>query len=248
MKNPEKARSTLRLAIKEYPWIAARLCKELEISPIPKSVWGKEPVSDYHEILCQLYVPKAKDLWNTPEATALLVEVLYSIEEPLGGGEEPYWLAHIDELNLARHIILLDDKPLLSLLDNKVKSKYTSVSDPLPPEDSVSSYSLSGVGAQQDSALDETQLLIELERLRIYFSNIEVGRNINENTTQEDIIRMLHDAGTSIEEFGRNTERVQVLRAQLNRLGLQVVFDGEGDAAAERDVQANQDTASDSDA
>jgi hypothetical protein len=59
---------------------------------------------------------------------------------------------------------------------------------------------------------------------------------------------MLHDAGTSIEEFGRNTERVQVLRAQLNRLGLQVVFDGEGDAAAERDVQANQDTASDSDA
>jgi tetratricopeptide (TPR) repeat protein len=249
LKNPEKARSALQLAIKEYPWIAARLCKELEISPIPKSVWGKEPVLDYHEILCQLYVPKAKDLWNTPEATALLVEVLYSIEEPLGAGEAPYWLARVDELSLARHIILLDDKPLLSLLDNKVKSKFTSVSDPLPPEDSISSYSLSDLAAAQRPALDETQLLTDLERMRIYFSNIELGGNINENTTQEDIIQMLREAGTSMDEFRRNTERVQVLRAQLRRLGLQVIFDGEAAAATEeREERDNQDTASDSDA
>jgi hypothetical protein len=81
LKQPQQARSTLKNAIKEYPWLAARLCKELDISPIPKPVWGKEPNGDYQELLCQLYVPKAKDLWNSTEATSLLVEVCYSFED-----------------------------------------------------------------------------------------------------------------------------------------------------------------------
>lgn len=241
LKNPEKARSSLRLAMKEYPWIAARLCKELDISPIPKSVWGKEPNGDHQELLCQLYVPKAKDLWNTPEATSLLVEVAYSIEEPLGAGEDPYWLAPIDETNLARHVILTDDTSLMNLLDKKIKNKYTSVSDPLPPATNLTSYGLTSSGVDEDR--DRTRLVAELDRLRIYFSRIPLG-NIHQGATQEDLVRLLQEAGTTIDEFRLHTERVQVLRMRLEQLGVEVIFQ---EAEQEREPEQEQDSEDDED-
>ena len=137
LKNPSKARTALKTAVREYPWLAARLCKELAIEPIPKPVWGKEPTNDFQELLTQLYTPRAKDLWNTTEGTSLLVEICYSFDEPLSDGAEPYWLREIEELDLARHVILTDDQNLISLLDTRVKELYTSVSDPLPPPDNT---------------------------------------------------------------------------------------------------------------
>lgn len=236
LKKPEEARKSLRLAIKEYPWIAARICKELEISPIPKSIWGKEPLGDHQELLCQLYVPRAKDLWNTTEATSLLVEVCYSFEEPIDGPETPYWLADINEVDLARHVILSDDRSLLSLLDPRIKAKYTSTSDPLPPDDNINSYSISagGHGAQNVGG-NQAQLLAELERLRQYFSTIDLGEqmNIEGDLTEDELLRALERAGTSYEEFRRNAERVQLLRLRLQDLGVQVIFQGEDDGDRE---------------
>ncbi|KAF2021473.1 DUF654-domain-containing protein [Aaosphaeria arxii CBS 175.79] len=225
LQNPQKARSSLRLAIKEYPWIASRLCRELEINPIPKTIWGKEPNNDYQELLCQLYVPKVKDLWNTTAATSLLVEVAYSFEEPLDAGANPYWLSQIDETNLARHVILSDDRDLLSLLDVRFKHKYTSVSDPLPPDDNITSYNLTA-----DRQRNQAQLLTEMEQLRDYFQRVDLGSRIdltNENNTQEDFLRALEQAGTTIQEFRRNTARVQTVRDRLQEVGVQVVFQGQ---------------------
>lgn len=145
LKSPAKARSSLKHAVEQYPWLASRLCKTLDITPIPKSVWGQEPSTPYQELLCSLYVSSAKDLWNTPEATALLMEILRSFDEPIEApqGDNIYWLAEIPELDLARHIILTNDRDLISLLPVEVKARYTSVSDPLPPADSVDSYATS---------------------------------------------------------------------------------------------------------
>ncbi|KAF2471617.1 DUF654-domain-containing protein [Lindgomyces ingoldianus] len=230
LKDPEKARSSLRLAIQQYPWIAARLCKELEISPIPKPIWGKEPNDDHQKLLCQLYVPRAKDLWNTPEATSLLVEVASSLET-LGSGENPSWLRHIDEVHLARHVILLDDRELLSFLEPRVINKYTSTSDPLPPEDNKSSYTVTTARQQNAQNVNEDQLRAELEVLREYFVRLDLSQHIaGQDLTVEMLRHALRDAGTSYEEFRRNTERVQTLRARLQELGIRVVFaeeDGE---------------------
>ncbi|KAF1921965.1 transcriptional repressor TCF25-domain-containing protein [Ampelomyces quisqualis] len=223
LKQPQKARSTLRNAIKEYPWLAARLCKELDISPIPKPVWGKEPSTDYQEILCQLYTPKAKDLWNTAEATSLLVEVCYSFEEDLSAGNDPYWLAHIPETDLARHIILSDDRNLMALLDTRVKAKYTSVSDPLPPDNSIQSYDLSAPRPNPSST--HTQLLASLEQLREYFHSIQIENLIGAGVTEQDLVDALEAAGSTLDEFRRNTERFQTVRARLQEEGVQVVFD-----------------------
>ncbi|KAF2872280.1 transcriptional repressor TCF25-domain-containing protein [Massariosphaeria phaeospora] len=220
LKQPQKARTALKAAIKEYPWIAARLCKDLEISPIPKPIWGKEPVGDHQELLCHLYVPKAKDLWNTTEATSLLVEVAYSIEEELGTGESPYWLANINEVDVARHVILSDDRELLSLIDPQLKAKYTSTSDPLPPDDSIVSYSPTTPRNPGGQDLGEA-LLVELESLRQYFNGIGTG----DVATGAGLLQAMESAGTTIEEYRRNTERVHVLRRLLQEVGVQVVFD-----------------------
>lgn len=236
MKEPQKARSALRNAIKEYPWLAARLCKELDISPIPKPVWGKEPNDDYQELLCQMYVPKAKDLWNTTEGTTLLVETCYVFEEELGAGEKPYWLAQIPENDLARHVILSDNQALMSLLDVRVKSRYTSVSDPLPPDDNLESYdaSISGMmaGRPRDPAVRQ-QLLADLEQYREYFERIGIERLMQQGLNEHDLMEALEEANTTIDEFRTNTERFQFLRMRLAQEGVQVVFDeqaaGRGD-------------------
>ncbi|KAF2108141.1 transcriptional repressor TCF25-domain-containing protein [Lophiotrema nucula] len=232
LKNPEKARSTLRSAIQEYPWIAARLCRELELAPIPKAIWGKEPSGQFQELLCQLYVPSAKDLWNTPEATSLLMEVASSLEN-VGAGDAPYWLAPIDEVDLARYVILSDDKSLLSLLDPRVKNKYTSMSDPLPPEDNLPSYTLRTSGRISDHHVDqnttEGQLLAELETLREYFQRVDLGHRIpnanEQGMTEQQLLGLLEESGTNLNEFRRNTERVQALRVRLQEFGLRLAFE-----------------------
>ncbi|KAF1849856.1 DUF654-domain-containing protein [Cucurbitaria berberidis CBS 394.84] len=232
LKQPQKARSALRNAVKEYPWLAARLCKELDISPIPKPIWGKEPNGDYQELLCQIYVPKAKDLWNTTEGTGLLVEVCYSFEEELGAGEDPYWLAQIPETDLARHVILSDDRSLLSLLETRVKSKFTSVSDPLPPDNNLISYDASTVGSgpgHDRLAAMRRELLAELEEFREYFQRIEIENLVGGGLTEDSLIQALEQAGSSLDEFRRNSERFQMIRTGLQEAGVQVVFDGEAE-------------------
>jgi hypothetical protein len=227
VKEPQKARSALRNAIREYPWLAARLCKELEIAPIPKPVWGKEPNGDYQELLCQLYVPKAKDLWNTTEGTTLLVECCYTFEEDLGAGEDPYWLAEIAEIDLARHVILSDNQPLMALLDTRVKSKYTSVSDPLPPDDSTTSYDSSihgrSSGRPRDPAVQQT-LIADLEEIQAYFQRIGIDRLGQHGLNEHNLPQVLEGAGTTVEEFSQNAERFQLTQMRLEEEGVQVVL------------------------
>ncbi|KAG9190734.1 hypothetical protein G6011_08822 [Alternaria panax] len=239
VKQPQKARSTLRNAIKEYPWLAARLCKELDISPIPKPVWGKEPNGEYQELLCQLYVPKAKDLWNNTEGTTLLVEMCYSFEEEVGAGEDPYWLAQIPETDLARHVILSDNQPLMALLDPRVKAKFTSVSDPLAPDDNIASYDASVAGALSGRPRDpgvREQLLAELEQFQIYFQSIGIDRLVQPGLEQQDLARVLEEANSSMEEFGERTQRFQMLRRRLEEEGVQLVFDGQAAEGAGDDT------------
>lgn len=224
LKQPQQARSALQNAIKEYPWLAARLCRELEISPIPKPIWGKEPSNSYQELLCQMYVAKAKDLWNTTEGTSLLVEVCYYFQEDLGAGDDPYWLASIAETDLARHVILSDDQNLIALLDTRVKSKYTSNSDPLPPDDNIRSYDVSAVGAVLGSHQIQAarqELMAELEEFRRYFDGVG---DVGEQEDMESLRRTLEQAGSSLAEYSRNTEELQLLQMRLQQEGVRIVF------------------------
>lgn len=228
LKQPQKARTALRNGVKEYPWLAARLCKELDISPIPKPVWGKEPNGDHQELLCELYVPKTKDLWNTTEGTSLLVEICYSFEEDLGAGEAPYWLAEIPELDIARHVVLSDDRSLLSLLDNRVKSKYTSVSDPLPPDDNLPSYQPSSAARPRPDTSEAVlaHLRAQLNETMAYYYRIDLERLVREGLSHENLAAALDRAGSNFQEFRRISERMQEVRMRLQEAGEEVVYVG----------------------
>lgn len=231
LKDGAKARSTLRNAVREYPWLAARLCKDLDITPIPQPIWGIEPHTGYQEILSSLYTRNAKDLWNTTEASSLLVEISYTLASPVDAGLAPYWLQPMDELDLARHIILTDEQSLIALLDNAVKDKYTSVSDPLPPLDDTPSYSPSFSSSSHRSPRNQIQdraaLLSTLESLRTYFQRIDIEALVDGGLTEENLVNALREGGSSLEEFRRNTEEFQSVRRGLQDVGVEVVFEGE---------------------
>lgn len=238
LKEPAKARTALKTAVREYPWLAARLCRELAIEPIPAPVWGKEPKNDLQELLTQLYAPRAKDLWNTTEGTSLLVEICHSFDEPLGDGAEPYWLQEIEELDLARHVILTDDQSLIALLDTRVKEQFTSVSDPLPPPNNTPSYdaspsSAAGARGSRAAAGERNALLASLEELRAYFQSIDIEGLVGGGLTEENLVRALREGGSSLDEFRANSERFQVVRGRLQEVGVQVVFEGEAGRGGE---------------
>ncbi|KAE8375090.1 transcriptional repressor TCF25-domain-containing protein [Aspergillus bertholletiae] len=131
LSKPKECREQLRLAMSRYPWVFCKLAQELDIQPMPKQIWGKMPPTDAHELLTELYIVRAKDLWNTPEVVSLIVEVadtLVEVEEPV----EPPEIT----LDIARHVVLSDIPRVTTHLPTRFVSGRISASDPLPPYDS----------------------------------------------------------------------------------------------------------------
>ncbi|BCR83742.1 transcriptional repressor TCF25 family protein [Aspergillus chevalieri] len=131
LNKPQECRQQLRLAMSRCPWVFCRLAQELDIQPMPKQIWGKMPPTDVHELLTELYLARAKDLWNTPEIVSLIVEVADTLPEK----EEPVEPPEIT-LDIARHVILSDIPRVTTHLPNRFVSGRISASDPLPPYES----------------------------------------------------------------------------------------------------------------
>ena len=137
---PKLARQTLALAMHKYPYILSALASALDISPLPKYLWGKLPTTDAEKLYTELYITRAKDLWNTPETTSLIAEVAETLPhyQPLISSSSPPAKVEIS-LEDARHIMLLEIPSLIALLPRKFTHMPTSSSDVLPPPDSLSS-------------------------------------------------------------------------------------------------------------
>jgi hypothetical protein len=131
LNRPKDARQQLRLAMSHYPWFFSRLAQELDIQPIPKRIWGKIPPAQSHELLTELYISRAKDIWNTPEVVSLIVEVA----DTLPDGDEAVEPPEIT-LDIARHVVLSDIPKVTTHLPPRFTSGRISASDPLPPYDS----------------------------------------------------------------------------------------------------------------
>ncbi|CAP91369.1 Pc13g03000 [Penicillium rubens Wisconsin 54-1255] len=130
LNKPQECRRQLQLAMSHYPWIFSRLAQELDVQHVPKQIWGKMPPTGAHELLTELYIARAKDLWNTPEAISLIMEVADSIS-----GEEPNEPPEIT-LDIARHVVLSDIAKVTTHLPNHFVAGRLSSSDPLPPYES----------------------------------------------------------------------------------------------------------------
>ena len=138
---PKLARQSLAVAMHKYPYILSALGSALEISPLPRYLWGKLPSSDAEKLYSELYVTRTIDLWNTPETTSLIAEVAETMshyQEIIASSQ----LAPKLEISLeeARHIMLLEIPALIALLPRRFTTLPTSSSDVLPPPDSLSNF------------------------------------------------------------------------------------------------------------
>ena len=146
LKHALESREILSEVVGRFPWIFARLLKELNVDHIPKSVWGREPRTELEEMMATLYVIRAKDIWNTPEALSLLVEVV----ETTGRKEPPPKESKDITEDEARHILLSEIPSALTLLPRSMIDQRFSASDPLPPPDNLASYSTKDIELDED--------------------------------------------------------------------------------------------------
>ncbi|KAL8681556.1 MAG: hypothetical protein Q9186_002372 [Xanthomendoza sp. 1 TL-2023] len=137
LKDAQGSRARLREVIGEYPYFFTRLFQELSLEHPPKSIWGQKARSSREEFECEVYLNNAKDLWNTPEAISLLVEVAESLEHR----PTPKKLNKDIDLDEARHILLAGNPALIKLLPRTFTTMHTTSSDPLPPPDNMMTYS-----------------------------------------------------------------------------------------------------------
>lgn len=132
LSKPRECREQLSHAMRSHPWVFCRLAQELDLQPMPKRIWGKMPPSDAHELLTELYLVRTKDLWNTPEALSLLMEVADTLDGPDTPSPVPK-----TTLDVARHVILSDQPRVTTHVPQRFVSGRISASDPLPPYESA---------------------------------------------------------------------------------------------------------------
>ncbi|EON62696.1 hypothetical protein W97_01920 [Coniosporium apollinis CBS 100218] len=233
--NPSTGRKVLREAIERCPWVAARLFSELQLEPIPPSVWGASPPTPYDDLETALYATRAKDTWNTPEATALLMEVA-SAAKPSSATSTSIPSEKTIDLDLARHTILTDTPALIALVPREFTSQMRSISDPLPPPDNLPSYTPRAPRTSGRhptiSHHDLDALMQEHEELLSFFRPLRPARRTgtpadpasdteadNDDRrgppTREDIERLAHESGISAEEMMARMRRVLELQTAL---------------------------------
>ncbi|KFY25608.1 hypothetical protein V493_04565 [Pseudogymnoascus sp. VKM F-4281 (FW-2241)] len=141
LKHGAECREVLGRAIKKFPYLFCMLFKELNLDDAPPSIWGILPRTNGEEFYSGIYIRQTKDLWSTPEATSLLVEVAHAV-----GKSDPKDIVPISDLCMdldAARFIYLDNTPaLMSLVPSNIMHRIpNSDSDPLPPEAEMNIFS-----------------------------------------------------------------------------------------------------------
>lgn len=235
--NQSKGRQTLYKAVGLYPWVVARLMQENNATQIPPAIWGKEPRTDREKLYSELYVTRAKDIWNTPEASTVLLEVSSALPPDTPS-------ATIDDneitMNEARHVLLSDSPSLIALIPRTYTAQLDSASDPLPPLDS---YASSIPGRSTESSIEAMDY--ELHSL-VQFLTSSFPEQDLQALPEEDVQRIIHEAGPErgarivaaarrVDALHRRRQRLELgsLEDIVGRMGLDMPggFDGERAAA-----------------
>jgi hypothetical protein len=132
-------RTLLSDSMKTIPWLFTRLFRELNLDA-PPSIWGITPRTDAETLFTELYVLQTKDLWNTPEATALLMEIAHTIPK-VDADAFPKLPRSEMTLDVVRFIYLDNTPALMALAPSELLHRSNnSDADPLPPDHNIFSY------------------------------------------------------------------------------------------------------------
>ncbi len=139
LKESTQCRKILTKSMQTVPWLFTHLFKELSLDA-PPSIWGIMPRTDAESLFTEMYVLQTKDLWNTPEATALLMEIAHTIPKV-----DVDSIPKLDNTEMTLDVVrfvYLDNTPALMALapSDLLHRTNNSDSDPLPPDINVYSY------------------------------------------------------------------------------------------------------------
>ncbi|KAK0915516.1 hypothetical protein LTR02_001192 [Friedmanniomyces endolithicus] len=227
--NKGKGKQALFTAVGRFPWVVARLMHELNLDPAP-AIWGKEPRTEKDKLHSELYASRAKDVWNTPENIAFLVEVAAALPP-----DTPPAPINKDEItsNEARHVLLSDTPALIALLPRHFTARLTSASDPLSPDDSLASYTTTrsrttDISPRQPNGglSDAAESLRELQGLHGWFANLfpwfrptdggnDAGDEAHHRPSEEEIESRIREAGVSEDTIVERTQRMMMLQQRL---------------------------------
>lgn len=244
--NKSKGQQALFKSLGRYPWVTARLMQELSLDP-PPAIWGQEARSATEKLFAEVYATRAKDIWNIPENSALLLEIASAI--PKGTP-----VADIDSSavsrNVARHVILSDVPALIALAPRSYTSQLDSTSDPLPPSDGFDETGYMRPETRDTRDDTPAQTLNELQQLHTFFSAsfpwfnaFQVGEGQAPQPPDDaELARQMTDAGLSREDFTRLMTRFRELATrigQFSQADLVGVFgNGNGEAPEAGDADA----------
>ncbi|OJD29977.1 nulp1-pending protein [Diplodia corticola] len=235
-KERSKGQQTLYTAIGKYPWVAARLFQELEVNDIPPGIWGKQPRTPYEHLLTELYVIRAKDIWNTPEAKNLLVEVASAVQA--SGMKDAVDMTITRDI--ARHTILSDNPALIGAVPRSLSSQVQSTSDPLPPNDNLASYDPSpSRTSRQREGQTADEMREEYSNLRAFFESLmpwsqapegdggeqrateqlDEAPPLDSDVRDDEVVRRMVERGIPFQEIWERTQRLEQLQNQMAMMG-----------------------------
>ncbi|KAI9727084.1 MAG: hypothetical protein M1828_007285 [Chrysothrix sp. TS-e1954] len=127
-----------------WPHLAARLYQELDLGQLPPEIWGSLPDSPQQKLRVDYYMTFSLDLWRNKDAQDVLK---HAVSQCRSNDDRLRHQIDMIPINEARHIILTDKRELITQLPKHFLDAVGSSSDPLPPSDSIDSYTLPGPAA-----------------------------------------------------------------------------------------------------
>lgn len=179
----------LKEAMEICPWLFASLFHELQIEPIPPSIWGKQPPGPNEDLASKLYASRAKDIWNTPESMGLLIKVAKNLKleswKPYPEPPVPLFEQQGPVRHVILHMMLTEQPQFIGLLPTQPTNEQLRTSDPYPPLNNLSSYDAQPSGGftnpLPENMADQLRVLEEqLRRVGL------IDRERNDQGTEHD--------------------------------------------------------------
>lgn len=233
MKEAKKCRDLLSESMQTTPWLFTRLFQEINLDA-PPSIWGIVPRTDAETLFTEIYVNQTKDLWNTPAATELLMEVAHTIPKVDVNSIQKLDNSEMT-LDVVRHVYVDDNPAIMKYAPNHLlHQENNSDFDPLPPEHNIiSGYSVQdgarerygglGVNAVDGNFHELLQTPEDVERFRTAVRRSNMSREV-----QEDVLNSLQQPVETIDNrlLGRLRTLITLLwrrdgeREMVEALGL----------------------------
>ncbi|ERS95551.1 nulp1-pending protein [Sporothrix schenckii 1099-18] len=140
-KDVDGAKTALARGMARLPWLYGALFQALGLD-VPRAVWGVPPRDDRETLYTQLYVHLAKELWDAPQARALLREVADGLSAQPKVDAATLPPAPPMTLSLARFVYLDGTPALMALVPRDMLHAAPNYDfDPLPPAREANEFS-----------------------------------------------------------------------------------------------------------